>query len=662
MNATKYLNSRLGKTIEQIKKAYLSGRHICFLVCSEPEFIKDLLCSESFFPNLKLIKSNPNTDSSIKFMGENDSISSNVIANLNSPQLFIWTGNDNGVHIPIEDLTNYVNITTTLSKCNKVVNADDNEKLLLLRQSLILVVVRSKPKVPTYIEPYSAIVTVPLMNETEFKDLVSGYLEETESITTTTDTNGYKRVANDDYLTKLYQNMMGLNATQVINILKKNQIALGSIYYDEKDRVYKDKLDVLINNIKHEFKQLIDTSRALSLVDTSDNDNKKPVGLDNMIEWIDKIKDLVSNPNDFRSYLLESPKGLIVSGVPGSGKSMMARYIAHIMKLSLVKFDLGNVGGQYVGDSERNMDEALDLIDSISPCILWIDEIEKAFTINNSSHETTLKVFGKFLTWIQEKSSCFIFATSNDISKMPPELFRSGRFDGKFFTFMPTADECAQIFDSTIRRQVGEYQSNNTSGDSQPKPLFNLEIINGAWFKDFINDNCILGFPKGIEDTSVNKLNKFFIGADIVQLIKMAKIEYLHNKKDKRCDEDKEDAIFDSNKFKESLKTALKALKTYGETDLEKIAKCYAQLAVNNFSSASKGMILPFEGYDDLDYKADSKNNNRLYDLNRGKGCNDAQTVHFNKLECNYDKCLYIIVRNTINKIAVEIINNVKRI
>lgn len=659
MNATKYLNSRLGKTIEQIKKAYLSGRHICFLVCSEPEFIKDLLCSESFFPNLKSSKSNPYN--SIVFMEENfifwgkDKEKSNVVDNLESPRLFVWSSNNNRAHIPIELLTDYVNITTTLSKCNKVVKPCENEKLLLLRQSLILVVVRSKPEVPTYIEPYSAIITVPLMNEAEFKDLVSGYLEETESIKTTTDTNGYKRVKNDDYLTKLYQNMMGLNATQVINILKKNQVALGYIYYDEKENMYNSKLNALINNIKHEFEQLIDTSRALSLEDASD---KRPAGLDNMIKWIDKIKVLVSNPNDFRSYLLESPKGLIVSGVPGSGKSMMAKYISHIMRLSLVKFDLGNVGGEYVGDSERNMDEALDLIDSISPCILWIDEIEKAFTINNSSHETTLRVFGKFLTWIQEKSSCFIFATSNDISKMPPELFRSGRFDGKFFTFMPTADECAQIFESTIHRQVDDYQSDKP-GDSQPKPLFNLGIINGAWFKDFINDNCLLGFPEGIDDTSVNKLNKFFIGADIVQLIKMAKIEYLQ---DKGGDEDEEDAIFDSNKFKECLKKTLKELKTYGETDLDKIAKCYAQLAVNNFSSASDGMILPFEGYDDLDYKADSKNKNRLYDLNRGRGRNDAEAVHFNKLECNYDKCLYIIVRNTINKIAVEIINNVKRI
>ena len=116
MNATKYLNSRLGKTIEQIKKAYLSGRHICFLVCSEPEFIKDLLCSESFFPNLKSSKSNPYN--SIVFMEENfifwgkDKEKSNVVDNLESPRLFVWSSNNNRAHIPIELLTDYVNITT----------------------------------------------------------------------------------------------------------------------------------------------------------------------------------------------------------------------------------------------------------------------------------------------------------------------------------------------------------------------------------------------------------------------------------------------------------------------------------------------------------------------------------------------------------------------
>ena len=101
-----------------------------------------------------------------------------------------------------------------------------------------------------------------------------------------------------------------------------------------------------------------------------DASDEKPAGLDKIDEWIKEIKDQVSNPDDFKKYLLESPKGLIVSGVPGSGKSMMAKYIAHNLGLSLLRFDIGNVGGKYVGDSEKNMDEALELIDTLTPCVL----------------------------------------------------------------------------------------------------------------------------------------------------------------------------------------------------------------------------------------------------------------------------------------------------
>ena len=162
---------------------------------------------------------------------------------------------------------------------------------------------------------------------------------------------------------------------------------LGNIYCSEEDGIYKEKLDKLIKNIKHEFERLINTSRSLSLEDASD---EKPAGLDKIDEWIKEIKDQVSNPDDYKKYLLESPKGLIVSGIPGSGKSMMAKYIAHNLGLSLLRFDIGNVGGKYVGDSEKNMDEALELIDTLTPCVLWIDEIEKAL----QSERVLMKLLG----------------------------------------------------------------------------------------------------------------------------------------------------------------------------------------------------------------------------------------------------------------------------
>lgn len=649
MNALKYLNSRLGKTIEQIKRAYLSNKHICFVVCSEPEFIKDLLCSESFFANTKPNKLDPIAN--IKIVNDKNSfITDNDFDNLVKPHLYVYNNIQDDT-IPMDSLTNYVNIVTSLKHCNKSV---PNGKVNYLKESLVLIIVKSKPQIPTYIEPYSETITVPFMNESEFKEFVSLYLEETENIETITNIEGYKFVKNNHFLTKLYQNMMGLNAAQIRGILRRNQILLGNIYCSEEDGIYKEKLDKLIKNIKHEFERLINTSRSLSLEDASD---EKPAGLDKIDEWIKEIKDQVSNPDDFKKYLLESPKGLIVSGIPGSGKSMMAKYIAHNLGLSLLRFDIGNVGGKYVGDSEKNMDEALELIDTLTPCVLWIDEIEKAFSINDNSHETRKTTFGKLLTWIQEKSSCFIFATSNDISKMPPELFRSGRFDGKFFTFMPSADECANIFDSRIKDQCKKHKDNE-SKNLQAKPLFKQEKINGDFLKELLNDPkyCLLGLPSGINDRRINRLNKFFTGADIAQLIKIAKNQYLLKYK-----EYEGDAVFDSEKFKECLIEAVKKIKTFGETDLEKIAKCYAQLAINNFNSASGNILLPFEGYDDLDYKTSKEPDKEcLYSLDRVKEGNELS--HYKKLKTEYDKCLYIIVRNTINKLANDIVKNISKI
>ena len=198
--------------------------------------------------------------------------------------------------------------------------------------------------------------------------------------------------------------------------------------------------------------------------------------------------------------------------------------------------------------------------------------------------------------------------------------------------------------------------------------MFNNKIINESLFIKLINDRelCLAGFPQNLNDRGVNRLNKFFIGADIDQLIKKAKNLYLLSNSDESLEADdsikyikraasSDDAVFDSNRFIACLKVALKEIKTYGETNLDDIAKCYAQLAVNNFNNASSNFVLPFEGYDELSFLAKKANDEiYLYDLDRineGK-----EKSHYSTLKYDYDRCLYIIVRNTINQLAKEIV------
>lgn len=673
MNALKYLNSRLGKTIEQLKKAYLSDKHICFLVCSEPEFIEKLIDSGSFFPNIKPRQTD--SGASIRFVEGDDFIESflfksdtNYNQEIERPQLYVYNCsphyvNDKvseDVHLPLRSLTNYVNHISTLTNSNFELTTGQKKRLAYIKESLILIPVKSKPQVPTYIEPYSETIAVPFMNEPEFKEYVSLYLEETENAETSINSDGYKNLGNEDYLTKLYHSMRGLNATQIRTVLRKNQIQLGHIYLKKNDDNYEMLLGNLLQNIRKEFENLIETSRALSLEEASLNE---PAGLSNLTKWLRQHKEQVSSPHKFAKYILETPKGLLVSGIPGTGKSMMAGYIAGYFGLSLVKLDFGNLGGKFVGQSEKNMDNALNLIEAISPCVLWVDEMEKAFSSSkgDSGNETTKRMIGKFLTWMQEKGkkgiSCFIFATTNDISQMPPEMFRSGRFDDKFFTFMPTAEECAEIFESIICGQCKKYRT-RTLKNLQAKPLFNNQKINKDLFLKLLDDKelCLAGFPvSNCKYRNVNHLNKFFTGADIDQLIKEAKNLYLLNYSGANSNAPSDDAEFDSNGFAECLKAALKEIKTYGETNLEDIAKSYAQLAVNNFNNASSDCILPFGGYDELPIltkKADEVVD--LYDLNRvGK---NREESHYETLKHDYDKCLYVMVRNTVNQLAGEIV------
>ena len=145
----------------------------------------------------------------------------------------------------------------------------------------------------------------------------------------------------------------------------------------------------------------------------------------------------------------------MIAGVPGCGKSLCAKVTAQMFDVPLLRLDMGKIMGKYVGESEENMRKAIALAEAIAPCILWIDELEKAFAgVNGSGNEVTVRLFGTFLTWMQEKtSSSFVVATANDITKLPPELMRKGRFDEIFYVGLPKAEERRKIFEIHIRKR-----------------------------------------------------------------------------------------------------------------------------------------------------------------------------------------------------------------
>ena len=166
-------------------------------------------------------------------------------------------------------------------------------------------------------------------------------------------------------------------------------------------------------------------------------------GLENLKQWLDEKRQVFfSSDIELDRFGLTSPKGILLAGVPGCGKSFSAKMVAREWELPLFRFDIGSIYDKWMGESERKMKDALDFIDNVSPCVLWIDEIEKALSVSDGSNDTSQRILGQFLFWLQEsKSRVFMVATANDITKLPTELFRKGRFSEIFFVDLPTADE-----------------------------------------------------------------------------------------------------------------------------------------------------------------------------------------------------------------------------
>ena len=155
-----------------------------------------------------------------------------------------------------------------------------------------------------------------------------------------------------------------------------------------------------------------------------------------------------------RDYGLPSPKGIALIGIPGTGKSLTAKMAAGLWHLPLVRLDVGALFGSLVGQSEENTRRALALVETIAPCLMWIDEMEKAFAQGGGDGGTSQRVFNNILFWMQEKKKpVFVIGTANDITRLPPEFLRRGRFDEIFFLDLPTAAERREIFQVHIQKR-----------------------------------------------------------------------------------------------------------------------------------------------------------------------------------------------------------------
>jgi SpoVK/Ycf46/Vps4 family AAA+-type ATPase len=300
-----------------------------------------------------------------------------------------------------------------------------------------LVLISPVLELPVELEKDVTVLHVDLPGMEEFSDLLDRVIADVKG------NPSVKVKVDPESREDLLRATLGLTLAEAENVFARTLVARGVL--DSRD----------LGGILAEKKQIIRKSGLLEYFECSES-FADVGGLEELKHWLTTRSQAFSERA--RAFGLPAPKGILLLGVQGCGKSLCAKAAANQWKLPLLRFDIGKMFGSLVGSSEENMRRAIQVAESVAPAVLWVDEIDKAFAgvakSGGSDAGTSSRVFGTFLTWLSEKRTpVFVMATANDISQLPPELLRKGRLDEIFFVDLPNADERAQILGIHIARR-----------------------------------------------------------------------------------------------------------------------------------------------------------------------------------------------------------------
>jgi len=281
-----------------------------------------------------------------------------------------------------------------------------------------------------------------------------------------------------------------------------------SLAYIEKGKLTNDEVELVIR----EKRNVIKKSGYLEYFDSKEKMGDVG-GLDKLKDWLNK-RGRAFEKGAVDEFHLTYPRGILLLGIPGTGKSLIAKAIRKEWKKPLLRLDMGKIFGGVVGESEKNIRGALNIAEAIAPSILWIDEIEKAMSGAASSGRsdggTTSRVLGTFLTWMQEKTKpVFVVATANDISKLPPELLRKGRIDEIFFVDLPTQSEREKIIKIHIQKKEREPDDYDIKKLAEKSKGFS-----GAELEEVVNEALFQAYDAGrlnpLEEDMLDAISKTF--------------------------------------------------------------------------------------------------------------------------------------------------------
>lgn len=361
-------------------------------------------------------------------------------------------------------------------------------RLYDLEFNTTIFIVSSVLKVPQEIEKYVSFLEIPFPDEKEINRLIDEHVE----------VNCYSQLSAEDR-EKLIPSLKGMTVFEIDRVLDMAMSQNGSLSAEDKEMILLQK------------KQMVKKSGLLELIDTPEK-LENIGGLDALKEYLKKKAKIMHQLPKAEKFGVSIPKGVFIVGMPGCGKSLCAKATASLFETPLLKLDMGSMMGKYVGESESNLRKAIKIAEAAAPCVLWIDEIEKGFSGIGGHNDILTRMFGYFLSWMQDKkSSVYVIATANNADALPPELKRRGRFDEIFCVNLPNEKEREAIFDVHIskRKNNGQKREIKKDSDFRYKHLISeTDGFNGADIESVVNEALEEAFLQNQSELTAEMLRK----------------------------------------------------------------------------------------------------------------------------------------------------------
>ncbi len=470
----------------------------------------------------------------------------------------------------------------------------------------------------------------------------------------------------DEKLASFSQEMLGFTVEEVVQTAKQCLVENQINAFDGTDKRLQRALKIVRSRKEQKLHG--------GLLELLSYDDEKIGGMENFKSWLETQKDPIENYGEYvRKVGVYPPKGVLLCGVPGCGKTLAAKFVAQEFGRPIFKMDIGSLMDKWVGSSEAKMREALKLAETMSPCVLLIDELEKGFSGAKSSDQSDSggfkRMFAYLLGWMQDnRYPCFIVATANDISGLPKEFFRSGRFDKLYAVYLPTAEECADIFMScvkkaiqTVKRRIEEENEYRISSDkADVQHLLFYPEADSDEEKDIRSEKKF--YLSVINDALIKDGNlKIVVGSDIQKAVDIT----LRKFKSRMSG----DYYISREEWKTELtQTLLHDLEAYGSNaeNLDAIALSYCRMLRKGFDATTKNPLFSPMDYDASQVKKKQKCEKEI------SMCSDPETrgalveefLHSDKYSVMkkrfnakhpYDEAVYNLLLEKINEVAYEL-------